>query len=69
MVVLPWCPICIMEETFPHDHKADLTGLDDGPPIKEARKKAAQKPPEVTAQIRATAWATRRAKYGTAGHR
>ena len=64
-----WCPVCGAEETFAHDHKPDNTGLDDGPEIEKARKKAAPKPPEVTREIRAAAWATRRAKYGAHGHR
>ena len=63
------CPVCLGETTFEHDHKPDNTGLDDGPWINAPRKKAEPKPPEVTRQIRAAAWETRRAKYGGAGHR
>lgn len=64
-----WCLTCGAEETFPHDHKADNTGLDDGPLIDPPRKKPAPKPQEVMIQIRMKAWETRRAKYGPAGHR
>jgi hypothetical protein len=64
-----WCPICCIESGFAHQHLRDNTGLDDGPLIKEPRKKAEPKPAEVTSQIRTTAWSTRRAKYGSAGHR
>ena len=38
-------------------------------PGHEPRKRPAPKPPEVMADIRARAWATRRAKYGDRGHR
>lgn len=62
------CPVCGYETSFEHDHKPDNSGLDDGPEINPGRKKAARKSPEVTAEIRARAWATRRAKYGAHGH-
>lgn len=54
--------------TFPHDHKPDFTGLDDGPPL-PARKRPAPKPADEIRDIRARAWATRRQKYGQHGHR
>lgn len=51
------------------DHRADLTGLDDGPPLRVQRKKAAPKSDSEYAEIRSRAWATRRQKYGEHGHR
>lgn len=63
-----WCPVCCQHAQFAHDHKSDLSGLDDGPEIYQRRKKPAPKPPEVMAEIRARAWATRRQKYGERGH-
>lgn len=62
------CPVCGFESTFQHDHQPDGSGLDDGIELQPARKKAAPKPPAVMAEIRARAWATRRAKYGDRGH-
>lgn len=62
------CPICNFETVFEHDHKPDNSGLDDGPDIVAPRKKVEPKPQEVVAEIRARAWATRRAKYGDRGH-
>lgn len=62
------CLVCGYETTFAHDHKPDNSGLDDGPDLYPARKKTAPKPPEIMAEIRARAWATRRAKYGESGH-
>jgi hypothetical protein len=62
------CSLCGVESTFAHDHKSDNSGIDDGPDIHRPRKKAAPKPAEVIADIRARAWATRRAKYGAHGH-
>lgn len=61
------CSVCAFEMKWPHDHKPDNSGLDDGPdwPV---RKKAAPKSPEVMAEIRARAWATRRMKYGECGN-
>lgn len=66
------CPICgggkIMVRgvwgCFPHDHRPDLSGLDDGPhlPGHAPRKKPAPKPPEEIRAIRLRAWATRRAR-------
>ena len=67
-MTITWCLSCGCETTFPHDHKPDNTGLDDGPPLHTPRKKAAPKDAIVTAAIRAQAWATRRAKYGAHGH-
>lgn len=64
-----YCEICHAPLTFAHDHKADKSGLDDGPWLDEVRKRAAPKPPEIMAEIRHRAWATRRAKYGRFGHR
>lgn len=54
---------------FEHDHRPDGSGLDDGPPLYPTRKKAAPKPAEDVAEIRARAWETRRSKYGPHGHR
>jgi hypothetical protein len=51
------------------DCRPDNGGLDDGPELHPVRKKPEPKPPEVTADIRARAWATRREKYGKYGHR
>lgn len=53
------------------DHKPDLSGLDDGPylPGHGPREKPAPKSDEEMAEIRAKAWATRRAKWGSGGHR
>jgi hypothetical protein len=62
------CPACGFESYWLHDHKPDNSGLDDGPDLYPPRKKAAPKPPEVMAEIRARAWATRREKYGAHGH-
>ena len=65
-----FCQVCNSEMTFPHDHKPDLSGIDDGPPIGCVyRKKAAPKPSSELARIRAQAWQTRRARYGAHGHR
>jgi hypothetical protein len=63
------CPICLCETTFRHDHQPDNSGLDDGPPLNEPRKRAELKPSDVMRDIRDRAWATRRAKYGERGHR
>lgn len=65
------CPICNVSGGFPHDHKPDLSGLDDGPylPRCAPRKKPSPKPPKEIARIRAAAWASRRALYGQYGHR
>ena len=62
------CEICGGSLTWKHDHKPDLSGLDDGPPL-PTRKKAAPKSREETKAIRARAWATRREHYGQYGHR
>ena len=52
------------------DHRPDNTGLDDGPylPGRAPRKKAEAKSVAIVAEIKARAWATRRAKYGVHGH-
>jgi len=49
---------------------APCNGLDCGVylPGRAPRKQSAPKPPAVMAEIRARAWATRRAKYGECGH-
>lgn len=62
------CEVCGSELSWPHDHRPDNTGLDDGPPL-PARKRPTPKSPEVLRDIRARAWATRRRKYGNHGHR
>lgn len=49
-----------------HGAGCDGSGLDCGPD--QSRKKPAPKTPAELAEIRARAWATRRAKYGPAGH-
>jgi hypothetical protein len=64
-----FCEICGCETTFAHDHRADNSGLDDGPPLHAPRKKPAPKSAEATREIRAKAWATRREKWGKYGHR
>ncbi len=58
------CPACGGSDGFPHDHKADLTGLDDGPylPGRGPRKRPATKTAEESRAIRARAWETRRMK-------
>jgi len=55
----------------PFDSRPDGSGLDDGPylPGCAPRKKPKAKDPSEIADIRARAWATRRAKYGPCGHR
>jgi len=68
MTAMTICPACLTETTFPHDHKPDNSGLDDGPDLYPPRKKAAPKSKETLAAIRARAWETRRAKYGVHGH-
>lgn len=63
------CPTCACETTFPHDHKPDMSGLDDGPPLETPRRKPLPKSAAEFRAIRARAWQTRRAKYGPHGHR
>lgn len=63
------CPVCGAPATSPHDHRPDNTGLDDGPLIREPRRKPKAKSADETSDIRARAWATRREKYGQYGHR
>lgn len=67
----PYCEKCGGIIAFPHDHRPDETGLDDGPwlPGCAPRKRPAPKPAEEITEIRCRAWATRRAKYGEHGHR
>lgn len=67
----PPCPTCggRVAPGYVHDHRPDLTGLDDGPPLHPKRKKPAPKSAAETRDIRARAWATRRSKYGEHGHR
>lgn len=62
------CEVCGGLLTWQHDHRADNSGLDDGPTL-QARKKPAPKPANEIRDIRARAWATRRQKYGQHGHR
>ncbi len=63
------CSVCGVALTFRHDHRADSTGLDDGPPLNTPRKKPAPKSSDDVRNIRAQAWDTRRRKYGQRGHR
>lgn len=49
-----------------HGAECDGDGLDCGPD--QSRKKPAPKSPEEMADIRARAWAARRAKYGPRGN-
>lgn len=62
------CPVCGAALAWAHDHRDDLSGLDDGPPLPQ-RRRPPPKPAAETAAIRAQAWATRRARYGARGHR
>lgn len=65
------CNVCGLDQSWLHDHKADKSGLDDGPdlPGHAPRKKPAPKSREEMADIRARAWKTRREKLGPYGHR
>lgn len=65
------CPTCSgLMSTGYHDHRDDLSGLDDGPPLHGvARKKPAPKPADEMREIRMRAWTTRREKLGPKGHR
>lgn len=63
------CSVCGAPLTWKHDHRADNSGLDDGPPLRTPRKRPASKTGEELRDIRARAWATRRKKYGHYGHR
>jgi hypothetical protein len=63
------CEVCGVTLRWDHDHRPDNSGLDDGPEIRPARKKAAPKPSDEIKSIRDRAWATRRQKYGEHGHR
>lgn len=69
------CPVCASVLTFPHDHRTDLGGIDDGPPdwvwkpgVRKPHRRPPVKSPQESADIRGRAWATRRAKYGERGH-
>ncbi len=71
-----FCEVCHGALTWVHDHKSDLSGIDDGPPdwvcipgVRKPHKKPEPKSPEVMADIRKRAWETRRTKYGKYGHR
>jgi hypothetical protein len=57
-----WCCVC---------GRDPCSGLDCGTFLlgQTPRRSAAPKPAEVVAEIRARAWATRRAKYGERGHK
>ncbi len=65
------CETCGGQMAWKHDHKTDQSGLDDGPPLPghAPRKKMEPKSADEVRDIRARAWATRRAKYGQHGHR
>jgi len=65
------CEKCGGLTDFEHNHRADNTGLDDGPwlPGCAPRKKPEPKPPHVVRNTKLRGWVTRRAKYGTKGHR
>lgn len=62
------CVVCGGPLAWEHDHRADNSGLDDGPLLRAPRKKMARKSPEDYRDIRERAWATRREKYGHSGH-
>lgn len=67
------CATCGQPMTWAHDHRADLSGIDDGPYLPhrnpaDKRRHGMKSAAELT-EIRARAWATRRAKYGEHGHR
>lgn len=64
------CNVCGVHTDIEHDHKPDNTGLDDGPPLPDARmRRYPKKSPDEYKSIRDRAWETRRAKYGEKGHR
>lgn len=62
------CEICGSLTTFEHDHKDDLSGLDDGPEL-AAKRKRRSTPAGNVREIRLRAWETRRVRYGSRGHR
>lgn len=66
-----WEQILERNRNAPLDCRPDGSGLDDGPwlPGHASRKKPEPKSAAEMADIRARAWATRRAKYGQWGHR
>jgi hypothetical protein len=61
------CGTCGGQLTWNHDHKPDLSGIDDGP--SKVRKKPPPKSAGEMAAIRGKAWETRRAKYGECGNK
>lgn len=63
------CPNCGGDLSWAHDHRADNSGLDDGPPLNPPRKRPTPKTAEQFRKIRKQAWQTRREKYGQYGHR
>lgn len=63
------CSVCGAPLTYRHDHRADNTGIDDGPLLAPPRHRPPPKAPAEMRDIRARAWATRRQKYGQHGHR
>ncbi len=66
-----YCADCGQVNGWPHDHKPDGSGLDDGPwlPGRAPRKRPARKQADELSEIRKRAWTTRREKYGAFGHR
>lgn len=59
------CAICGGPQKYKHDHKADNSGLDDGPPLKSERpytRRLPLKSADELAAIRKRAWETRRGK-------
>lgn len=67
--MMDYCTTCGGELSWTHDHRADNSGIDDGPPLRNERKKPAPKSADEMKDIRARAWATRRKKHGPQGHR
>lgn len=65
----PYCTVCDGIVAFPHDHRPDQSGLEDGPwlPGRAPRKKPAPKSAAEMREIRAKAWATRRAEARVSG--
>lgn len=64
-----YCAICGQALTWKHDHRADLSGLDDGPELYRTRKPGRAYSKDEWKGIRARAWTTRRERYGPSGHR
>jgi hypothetical protein len=65
------CVTCGQPLAWEHDHRPGGMGLDDGPwlPGRAPRKKPDAKPADEVREIRLLAWATRRKRYGSHGHR